>query len=439
MKNCDFLKRHLKERSVVQKCLLVLIAVSLTSLYNCEQPDPFSLEKVLQRDTGIIARVIDSLDKFEVQILYTQIDRDENNLPKLKSFEFNVNESKYFYPASTVKMPVGFLALQRLNEIREDINVDVDRNTPLFIGSSHPPQTQAIVDSTTVNNVPTIARYIEKIFSISDNDAYNRLYEFLGQDYINDELQQKGIFSNSRIRTRVGISGFNTESNKYTNPYALLGQNKDTLYSQEEYYALRDHFQELEDCHKGVGYFDDSLGTVVKTPFDMCSKNFINIRDLEASLMRVIMPELFDEKERYNLTEDQLKFLYSTMQRLPRQFDFLKKDSAKYYDSYVKFLMFGDSEEDMPQNVKVFNKVGWAYGYLTDCAYIMDTKNKVEFFLTAVIHVNANGIFNDGHYEYESIGLPFLAALGKALYRVELDREKKYYPHFQRFGSTDSF
>ena len=39
---------------------------------------------------------------------------------------------------------------------------------------------------------PTIAHYIKKILLVSDNDAFNRLYEFLGQQYINTTLHQMG-------------------------------------------------------------------------------------------------------------------------------------------------------------------------------------------------------------------------------------------------------
>ncbi|MDP9231009.1 MAG: glycoside hydrolase family 9 protein, partial [Bacteroidota bacterium] len=48
--------------------------------------------------------------------------------------------------------------------------------------------------STAANGFPSIAQYIKKIFLVSDNDAYNRLYEFLGQQTINDKL---AVFSQS--------------------------------------------------------------------------------------------------------------------------------------------------------------------------------------------------------------------------------------------------
>ena len=42
--------------------------------------------------------------------------------------------------------------------------------------------------------------------------------------------------------------------------------------------------------------------------------------------------------------------------------------------------------------------------------------------VTATILVNKDGIFNDDAYEYDEIGIPFLAELGRALYAIELKR-----------------
>jgi hypothetical protein len=69
----------------------------------------------------------------------------------------------------------------------------------------------------------------------------------------------------------------------------------------------------------------------------------------------------------------------------------------------------------MIPEIRIYNKVGYAYGTLTDVAYIRDENNNIEFFLTATILVNENMIFNDDIYEFEQIGIPFLGALGRAV------------------------
>ena len=85
--------------------------------------------------------------------------------------------------------------------------------------------------------------------------------------------------------------------------------------------------------------------------------------------------------------------------------------------------MFGDSKESIPEHIIIRNKVGFAYGYLTDCAYVQDTKNDIEFFLTATIHVNENQVYNDGVYEYDEIGIPFLAELGRLAHQYMVENK----------------
>ena len=107
-----------------------------------------------------------------------------------------------------------------------------------------------------------------------------------------------------------------------------------------------------------------------------------------------------------------------------------------YYDEpdgYVKFFMYGGKEEIIPEHIKIFNKVGFAYGYLTDIAYIIDTKANIEFQLSATIHVNANQTYNDNVYEYDTIGLPFLQKVGQIIYDYELQRERKVKPDLRKY------
>ena len=64
---------------------------------------------------------------------------------------------------------------------------------------------------------------------------------------------------------------------------------------------------------------------------------------------------------------------------------------------------------------------------------VVDFENKIEFFLSAIIHVNENGIYNDDQYEYDQIGVPFMSELGRKIYEHELKREKKQIPDLSRF------
>ena len=95
--------------------------------------------------------------------------------------------------------------------------------------------------------------------------------------------------------------------------------------------------------------------------------------------------------------------------------------------------MFGNTRENIPDGIRIFSKSGEAYGYLIDNAYIVDFNKKIEFLLTAVIQVNENQIYNDDNYEYEEIGIPFLANLGKVIYQFEINRKRKFEPDLSKF------
>ena len=377
-------------------------------------------------------QVINNPETFQYQIRYTQVDRDQDNRPILTTFQYNTDHERYFYPASTVKMPVAFLALQRINELHGQ-NEKIDKYSRLAYGAEVAPQAPMTIDSSSPSGYPHVAHFIEQIFSVSDNEAYNRLYEFLGQDYINDELRKKGVFNHSRIRTRVGIGGFDTEANKYTNPIKILDDRGEELFGQNEYYALYDNYKDLDDMHRGRGYYDDDLDSVIMRPFDMSKKNFISLQDIEASLARVIFPDNFEIEERYNLSAKDYQFLYSIMPKYPLDFSYHYDHAEEYYNTYVKFFWDANDKTPIPEHIKIYNKVGWAYGTLTDCSYIVDLKNNVEFFLTATILVNRNEIYNDGEYEYESVGLPFFATLGKAVFQYELKRKRNRIPDLTKF------
>ena len=68
----------------------------------------------------------------EVQILYTQIDHhdDASVAPVFRSFAFRAEPGRYFYPASTVKLPAAVLALEKLEVLRaESEGARIDRYT----------------------------------------------------------------------------------------------------------------------------------------------------------------------------------------------------------------------------------------------------------------------------------------------------------------------
>ncbi len=417
--------------------LLALLTLSCTSSENKQvtqssypSDDNLILDILKSRESPFVDTVLSDPEKYAVQILYTQIDRDSANRPSFMEYAYGVDPNNYFYPASTVKLPVALLALEKMNELQIK---GLNKYSTMLTDSAFEGQTRVQYDSTSESGKPSVAHYIKKIFVVSDNDAYNRLYEFLGQEYINDKLAEKG-YEDLRIVHRLAIFN-NAEQNRNTNP-VMFYDNAKMLYQQDLVSSPKD-YRYGGQILRGKGYLEND--SLVGEPKDFGQNNHISVAYLQAMLKAVIFPEAVPEQQRFDLTQEDYKFLYQYMSQLPGETSFpaySADTTEEYYDSYGKFFMFGDTHDTMPKNIRVFNKIGMAYGYLTDNAYVVDFDNQVEFLLTAVIYVNKNEIFNDNQYEYDEIGLPFLSELGSAIFEYELGRERKYKPDLSKFKVT---
>ena len=410
---------------------LLFIVILLVVTTACKQSAQWedSIEALLVSQPERFATVMQNPEKYRVQIMYTQIDRDANNQPGFKTFIYNVNPGEYFYPASTVKLPVSVLALEKLRRLnRPGLNLD----TTMLTGAGSDFQTGAISDDTSDTGLPSVGQYIRKILLVSDNDAFNRLYEFVGQQEINERLRGMGYFD-TRIIHRLE-SSLSEEQNRSTNPIQFVNGDQ-VVYEQAEVYN-EVSFRGKQPERLGVAEIVN--GERLERPKDFSGKNAYSLLDQHEFVRNLIFPGSGKPRQRLHLSEESYRFLYRYMSMYPGESDIdAYKDTGKYPPGYVKFLMYGGDAKSIPSHIRIFNKVGDAYGFLTDAAYIVDFKNKIEFLLSATIYTNENQTFNDDHYEYEEIALPFLKNLGNTIYGIELDRQREHQPDLSRFRFPD--
>ena len=373
---------------------------------------------------SLLRDVLSKPETYRYQIIYTQINRDKNNKPVLKNYYYNVDAGRYFNPASVVKMPLAFLSLEKLNDIKTK---GVNKYTTILYDSAYGRQSKVMADNTAENGLPSIAHYIRKAFLISDNDAYNRMYEFVGQQTTNRRLHNMG-YPDTRITRR--FVRMSMDQNRHTNPVRFIDKNGKLIYSQPmEINKDSFDFSHIYKMGKAHMNADDSL---INEPIDFTTANNFPLEDMQQVLQSVIFPASVKPNQRFRLTRDDYEFLYRFLSQFPSETNFPKYDTSQYYDSYVKFF-FRSPSHTMPQHVRVFNKVGWAYGCLTDVSYVADFKNKVEFMLAVTVYVNSDGVLNDNKYDYDDIGWPFLYKVGQAIYQYELKRERKNRPDLSRF------
>ena len=403
---------------------LSVFALSILWISACQTKDPVPFLDDLEK-YPTLQKVLADTGKYQVQILYTQIDRNEHGNPLFKEHAFKLNENHYFYPASTVKLPIALLALEWL----EEQNIEgLTLETTMLTDSVRPSQLPAKTDSTSRNGLPSIGHYIKKILLVSDNDASNRLYELMGMEYINQKLREKGLL-NTVITQRLSFP-ISPEENRYFNPVRFVDNSEKTLLGLPGRHSDSVYIVPGSPKIGQAFYRNDSL---IRGGMDFSYKNKFALSDLDGVVKRIVFPEAFVGIERFNLNEEHRNFVLKYMSMLPRESDFPKYDTTEFYDSYSKFFKFGTDKNPIPQRFRIFNKTGWSYGFLIDGSYFVDFESGIEFFVTAVIYVNEDQILNDDKYETEEVGLPFFAELGEYLYQLELKRKKQIPADLSRF------
>jgi Beta-lactamase enzyme family len=404
-------------------CLLLM--TSLTTM--AQEPDTVFLKTLIESHPELFSHILNHPTHNEVQILYTQIDRDENNVPHFKSYSYRLNANHYFYPASTVKLPTAIFALEKLNGL--NIKGFTIKST-MMTDSAFSGQTKVTKDSSSKSGLPSIENYIKKVLLVSDNDAYNRLYEFVGREEINQKLKKYGL-NGTRIIGRLAI-GDRGDSTRHTNPIDFYNGKK-LIYHKPALYDANDYPMHPENMIQGKGYMDRN-DKLVMQPFDFSKNNIYPLADQQMVLKRLLFPETFPKEQQYNLTDEQYKFIYKYMSMWPTESKHPTYNTPDYYPAYCKWLFYGgDSLAVINPHIRIFDKIGDSYGYDIDNAYIVDFKNRVEFMLSAVVQSNDDEIYNDNKYEYKTVCLPFMKNIGQLLYQYELKRERKYTPDLTKF------
>lgn len=394
----------------MQKSYWVISVFLLSVLYSC-QTKINSLKEVLYSNNTKIERVVDSLEKYSLQIIYTKIVTQNNGEKSFIETHFQTDSLQYFYPASTVKLPVAILAIQKINKLQQS-GIDISIHTPFQILDKDSKEIIVNSDTTHAKNKLTIAHLIKKIFLVSDNNAYNYLFDFLGRDYIYHQLKSRG-YNHTQIKHKFkfGADNLNTPFFEFYNKNELVYK-QPSIASKINY-----NISNIKGLVTGEGFLNTE-DKIVNEPFNFSEKNYMSLTDLNAILKAIIFPEEIEKKQQFNLTKKDYKFLKYWMGRTTFESDIEAYKTSEYFDSYNKFFLFGDSKKEISKSIRSFNKVGNAYGTLTETAYIQDKENNVEFMLSATILVNKNQIYNDGVYEYDSVGIPFLAELARQLYNT---------------------
>lgn len=373
------------------------------------------LDSLLRNNPELFRNVLEKLPSYEVQIIYTRIFRDAKNKPTFKSYTFQLDTNQYFNPASTVKLPTIALALEKANALK---NKGVSVHSSI-VGwgktTCHKP----------IKAFParrTLSEFVKRMLLVSDNDGYNRLYDFVGQAQLNRRMREMGY---PQVRIIQKFMPCTPEGNRHTPAVTFYKPNRRIIYRQPAAKNKEILSVPMANTLKGKGYYSGRY--FIKSPYSFKYSNNLNIQNLHDILKSLLFPKSVPAKKRFKLQPSDYDLVRKYLCKYPRESGFPAYHRKPYHDSYKKYLMYGQKQDIIPDSVRIFNIVGLSYGFQIDCAYIVNFEANTEFMVSAVINVNQNQIYNDGVYQY-GLGFKFLKDLGNVLMQYEKVAPKKHAP-----------
>ena len=380
----------------MRKVYVVLISILL--LTGCSlRSDP--IRSAFKGD-DFLRSIVKNKDNYEIQILYTEVSKNSVGQAEFSDFQFQLNDEKYFYPASTIKLPITVLALSKINELRaEGSNISPKSKIKLSLINN---KNEIILK----DSITSFQNLIADVFLVSDNSASNVLIDFIGFNYFNSSMSNLG-FENTYLNHKFNPDPFVDSSWRIStldNEIISSNENQMTVLASNN----------ISNLKKGEKRFIN--GEIINESLDFSSKNRSSLTDMHNIMKNLIYPEISIFK--FNLNVEDYDFLRYWMSRFTYE-DLGAKyiGDSKFFNSYNKFFIHGTDTILNNTDTRVYNKIGQAYGTSTDSAYIKNYKEDLEFFLTATIYTNKNKIINDNIYEYGDTAIPFLSKLSKALYK----------------------
>ena len=380
---------------------ILLLAVCF-SLLSCNS-NP--IELVLKSDP-YFKEIIKDKEDYEIQVMLTKVNHDNTKID-FQNYQYQHDENQYFYPASTIKLPIVVLTLKKINELRSK-GSDITLKSKIILNTKDNYSNFKLQDSIT-----SFQNIIADIFLVSDNSASNILIDFIGYNYFNDEMQNAGFdktYLNHKFNPDPYVNSTWQISDLDNNIISSINDNQKIIKADDKTNGL----------DKGERrYFN---GEILDESLNFSEKNRFSITDMHNLIKYIFYPEIFDKANTFNLNVEDYDFIRYWMSRFTYE-DIGEKfiGDENFFETYNKFFIHGDEQSVSNEQIRVYNKIGQAYGTSIDNGLIKNYQNNVEFILTSIIYTNKNKVINDNLYEYDDIAVPFLAKLSRAIYKELVD------------------
>ncbi len=371
-------------------------------------PDTTRIEQLLRSDYKGFAVPMANPEQFRVQVLLTTFTPQPGGPTKIAEYHYRP-DADYIYVASAIKTFGSIAALRKLEQLQAQGHA-IDLDTPM----AWCPEDKKICftrDKTNVEGgVITLGHELRKVHLVSNNYAFNRIYEFVGHREINEVAWQLG-FESVRVRHRMQDK-FDERIRRTTPKIEFRPAEGDAIVIERRISDL--DLPETEGVHVGKRHIDFD-GKEQARPKSFAKYNAASLTDLHHLTLALHRPE-YPGIPRLPLSEAHRNFLTAAMAETPSESKNPVYERPEAHYRY-KLLLRGILEVLPQARVRYAGKPGRAYGFHLDSAYIEDTQTGRAIVVTASIHANNDYLVENTERIYDRISRPFFDSLGEVLAR----------------------
>jgi hypothetical protein len=360
------------------------------------------MDQLLATAGPALKAVLATPEKYRFQILYGVI--RPGTSPSLERHEYRT-DAEYFFPASSMKMPIALATYDRLAMIRSSGKPKLTRDSTLRMFP---------VSGAGDAYVTTVAHETYRALIVSDNASANRLLAFVGHREAHETLWSLAL-SSARIHTGFATGGdIDPAELSPRIDITLEGGGTDELPARKSTLVLPPTLAK----NLAIGEAQIINGQRVPGPMSFADKNAIRLRDLQDTLVRIMRPELLPPGSTPDAaSKEDMEYLRKTLGTLPSESGLAGYDRNVVADYKLSPFLHGIERVRQRGQFEIHTKVGQAFGFLIANAYIVDKATGRAFFLIASIYANPNETMNDDNYGYDSVSFPALADVGEVFCR----------------------
>lgn len=370
------------------------------------QSDSLLLRMIAGKDS-LVDHVLRNAPKYHLQILLSV---EGHGAPPGRLTHSQLNRDRYyFYPASLIKFPLAIKALEQMSVLETTHGITPDDRLGFSLCSCDP-QTSNYVSKLTP---PTFRQALREMMVMSNNSAYNLLFDMVGIDSLNLRMRELGYIST--LMKRRFVSPCDNQLQRRHGGIRFHGADgmlKHMIPCSES----TGEWEFAEDWPHQAGTRHLENGKWVAGPKSYRGGNHVSLAEAHDLLIRLMRPDLYGA-DTLTMNSALRKALVDAMGAFPRELESPQYPKGKFPDHYYKFFLDPATMDTRNGHLRIYNKVGLADGFVSDVSYVVDEERGLRFFLSASMLASRPGEPGGYRHNYYDLGIPFLRRVGSLVYR----------------------